>query len=156
MRPCISIRGSVRRSKGNTKISRHSFWGFLLSLIQRGHINWTSLGLVSIYVGRLVDAVMQWRKKVQQSQIVRPSTDRPKWGWSFFEGSLACTFFNCFVVMLLSMKMFSFVSLWKQVTRGHNIFAEGWAGATNPHLHPTSIHKKASKMPVSPLFDWSP
>ena len=24
----------------------------------------------------------------------------------------------------------------KQVTRGHNIVADGWAGASNPHPHP--------------------
>ena len=36
----------------------------------------------------------------------------------------------------------------KQVTRGHNIVAEGWAGASNPHLHPmppTNTHKKHLK-----------
>ena len=26
--------------------------------------------------------------------------------------------------------------LWKQVTRGHKIVADGWAGAANPHPHP--------------------
>ena len=25
----------------------------------------------------------------------------------------------------------------EQVTRGHNIVADGWAGASNPHPHPT-------------------
>ena len=25
----------------------------------------------------------------------------------------------------------------EQVTRGHNIVADGWAGAANPHPHPT-------------------
>ena len=25
----------------------------------------------------------------------------------------------------------------KQVTRGHNIVADGWAGAANPYSHPT-------------------
>ena len=32
----------------------------------------------------------------------------------------------------------------KQVTRGHNIVANGWAGASNPHLdqtHPPMAHK---------------
>ena len=50
----------------------------------------------------------------------------------------------------------------KQVTRGHNIVADGWAGAANPHPHPTPhpthlpIHRhtrKASKTLVFPLFD---
>ena len=50
----------------------------------------------------------------------------------------------------------------KQVTRGHNIVADGWAGATNPHPHPTphptplptQTHtQKASKTLVFPLFD---
>ena len=27
----------------------------------------------------------------------------------------------------------------KQVTRGHNIVTDGWAGAANPHPHPTSF-----------------
>ena len=27
-------------------------------------------------------------------------------------------------------------SMWKQVTRGHNIVADGWAGASIPHPHP--------------------
>ena len=35
----------------------------------------------------------------------------------------------------------------KQVTRGHNMVADGWAGAANPHPHPTPsqhrvIHRK--------------
>ena len=39
----------------------------------------------------------------------------------------------------------------EQVTRGHNIVADGWAGASNPHPHPnphpthTNIHKKYLK-----------
>ena len=50
----------------------------------------------------------------------------------------------------------------KQVTRGHNIVADGWAGAANPHPHPmlhptplpTQTHtQKASKTLVFPLFD---
>ena len=50
----------------------------------------------------------------------------------------------------------------KQATRGHNIVADGWAGAANPHPHPTphpiprltQTHtQKASKTLVSPLFD---
>ena len=41
----------------------------------------------------------------------------------------------------------------KQVTRGHNIVADGWAGAYKPHPHPnpppTLIHtQKESKYPV--------
>ena len=53
----------------------------------------------------------------------------------------------------------------KQVTRGHNIVADGWAGAAKPHPHsrthptpfPTQTHtRKASKTLVFPLFDsWS-
>ena len=53
----------------------------------------------------------------------------------------------------------------QQVTRGHNIVADGWAGAVNPHPHPmphptpfpTQTHtRKASKTLVFPLFDsWS-
>ena len=50
----------------------------------------------------------------------------------------------------------------KQVTRGHNIFADGWAGAVIPHLHPTPYPKpfptrtqaqKASKALVFLLLD---
>ena len=53
----------------------------------------------------------------------------------------------------------------KQVTRGHNIVADGWAGASNPHPHPNPIHtlthtpsthkhtQKVSKTSVFPLFD---
>ena len=51
------------------------------------------------------------------------------------------------------------------MTRGHNIVADGWAGAANPHPHPmpyptlfpTQTHtQKASKTLVCPLFDsWS-
>ena len=51
------------------------------------------------------------------------------------------------------------------MTRGHNIVADGWAGAANPHPHPTPLPtplptqthtQKASKMLVFPLFDsWS-
>ena len=26
------------------------------------------------------------------------------------------------------------------VTRGHNIVADGWAGASNPHQHPNPLH----------------
>ena len=48
----------------------------------------------------------------------------------------------------------------KQVTRGHNIVADGWAGAANPHPHPTpnpppnspsntDIHKKLLKRSFS-------
>ena len=38
----------------------------------------------------------------------------------------------------------------EQVTRGHNIVADGWAGASNPHPHPdppqhSNIHNKSSK-----------
>ena len=38
----------------------------------------------------------------------------------------------------------------QQVTRGHNIVADGWAGASNPHPHPTptphlNLHKKYLK-----------
>ena len=46
----------------------------------------------------------------------------------------------------------------KQVTRGHNIVADGWAGASNPHPHPnlspTLKHtQKVSKTLVFPLFN---
>ena len=46
----------------------------------------------------------------------------------------------------------------KQVTRGHNTVADGWAGASNPHPHPNPhpTHKhtqKVSKTLVFPLFD---
>merc|ERR1712002_656586 len=48
--------------------------------------------------------------------------------------------------------------LGKQVTRGHNIVADGWAGASNPdphsNSHPTRKHsQKVSKTLVFPLFD---
>ena len=29
----------------------------------------------------------------------------------------------------------------QQVTRGHNIVADGWAGASNPHPHPMPPHQ---------------
>ena len=50
----------------------------------------------------------------------------------------------------------------KQVTRGHNIVADGWAGACNPHPHPRPPHSHsntqiittaASKMRVFALFN---
>ena len=47
----------------------------------------------------------------------------------------------------------------KQVTPGHNIVADGWAGASKPHPHPnphSPTHKhtqKVSKTLVFPLFD---
>ena len=50
----------------------------------------------------------------------------------------------------------------EQVTRGHNIVADGWAGAANPHSHPTphptpfptQTHtQKASETLVLPIFD---
>ena len=31
------------------------------------------------------------------------------------------------------------------MTRGHNIVADGWAGASNPHSHPTQMLKKHLK-----------
>ena len=45
-----------------------------------------------------------------------------------------------------------------QVTRGHNIVADGWAGASNPQPHPnpppTLKHtQKVSKTLVFPLFN---
>ena len=47
------------------------------------------------------------------------------------------------------LKMTHFM-LYQQVTRGHNIVADGWAGASNPHPHlmpppSTPKPKKASK-----------
>ena len=50
----------------------------------------------------------------------------------------------------------------KQVTRGHNIVADGWAGVANPHPQPTphpiptpsqTPAQKASKTLVLPLLD---
>ena len=46
----------------------------------------------------------------------------------------------------------------QQVTRGHNIVADGWAGASNPHPHPnphpTLKHmQKVSKTVIFLLFD---
>ena len=50
----------------------------------------------------------------------------------------------------------------KQVTRGHNIVADGWAGVANSLPHPTphptplptqTLTQKASKTLVFPLFD---
>ena len=35
------------------------------------------------------------------------------------------------------------------MTQGHNIVADGWAGASNPHPHPTPIHKKHLKCSLS-------
>ena len=50
--------------------------------------------------------------------------------------------------------------LWlnKEVTRGHNIVADGWAGASNTHPHPKphSIHKltiKESKTLIVLIFN---
>ena len=50
------------------------------------------------------------------------------------------------------------VPMQKQVTRGHNIVADGWAEASNPHPHlnppPTLKHtQKVSKTLVFPLFN---
>ena len=48
------------------------------------------------------------------------------------------------------------------MTRGHNIVADGWEGAANPHPHPMrhptpfptqTQTRKASKTLVYPLFD---
>ena len=44
------------------------------------------------------------------------------------------------------------------MTRGHNIVADGWAGASNPHIHPNppstlKTTQKVSKTLVFPLFD---
>jgi len=55
-----------------------------------------------------------------------------------------------------TLKLHSFFE--KQVTRGHNIVADGWAGASNPHPHPnpspTLKHtQKVSKTLVFPLFN---
>ena len=47
----------------------------------------------------------------------------------------------------------------EQVSRGHNIIADGWAGASNPHQNPIPhppTHKhtqKVSKTLVFPLFN---
>ena len=43
----------------------------------------------------------------------------------------------------------------KQVTRSHNIVADGWAGASNPHPHPKpSTHTQtADDMLIFALFD---
>ena len=41
----------------------------------------------------------------------------------------------------------------KQVTRGHNIVANGWAGASNPHPHPNPHTQNISETLVFPLFD---
>ena len=46
----------------------------------------------------------------------------------------------------------------EQVTRGHNIVADEWAGASNPHLypnlHPTHKHsQEMSKMLIFPLLN---
>ena len=47
----------------------------------------------------------------------------------------------------------------KQVTRGHNIVADGWAGASNHHPHPNPLPtlkhtQKVSKTLVFALFNW--
>ena len=49
--------------------------------------------------------------------------------------------------------------LYQQVTRGHNIVADGWAGASNPHPHPNpppplKHTPNKSKTLVFPLFKW--
>ena len=45
--------------------------------------------------------------------------------------------------------------LYQQVTRGHNIVADGWAGASNPHPHPNPppTLKHTQKVSVFPLFN---
>ena len=40
----------------------------------------------------------------------------------------------------------------KQVTRGYNIVAEGWAGASNPHPHPKSIANPHTHKHLERLF----
>ena len=44
----------------------------------------------------------------------------------------------------------------KQVPRGHNIIADGWAGASNsnPYLKSPTHMQKASKTLISPLYDF--
>ena len=54
--------------------------------------------------------------------------------------------------------MLGIKELLEQVTRDHNIVADGWAGASNPHPYPNPqpTHKhtqKVSKTLVFPLFD---
>ena len=50
----------------------------------------------------------------------------------------------------------------EQVTRGHDIIEEGWAGASNPHPHPnpltphTNIHKKYLKHSFFHFLSGSP
>ena len=70
--------------------------------------------------------------------------------------------FHTNFVTLLLWKTRTFPSSLKQVTRGHNIVADGWAGAANPHPHPTphptplptQTHtQKASKTLIFTLFD---
>ena len=43
----------------------------------------------------------------------------------------------------------------KQVTRGHNIVADGWAGASNPHPHPNQgpTLKRAQKVSKTLVFN---
>ena len=38
----------------------------------------------------------------------------------------------------------------KQVTRGHNIIADGWAGASNPHPHPRPPHTHSHTHTIAP------
>ena len=40
----------------------------------------------------------------------------------------------------------------KQVTRGHNIVAEGWAGVSNPNPHPNPLHKYPQEKYLKRLF----
>ena len=44
----------------------------------------------------------------------------------------------------------------KQVTRGHNIVADGWAGASDPHPYPNPLptlkHTKSIKNARFPMF----
>ena len=46
---------------------------------------------------------------------------------------------SIFVLLLLTFR--SSLEQIEQVTRGHNIVADGWAGASNPNQHPMPPHQ---------------
>jgi len=64
-------------------------------------------------------------------------------------------FLNCSIVIMGNQECIFHV---EQVTRGHNIVADGWAGASNPQPYPNpyptlKLTQKVSKTLVFPLFN---
>ena len=78
-----------------------------------------------------------------------------------FPSVLASSCFGRWMQSRLSFKRVSSSADWqsnKQVTRGHNILADGWAGASNPHPPPNLLQtlkhtQKVSKTLIFPRFN---